>query len=214
MMINITEEKMTSDSLQDEAHQVHCLFHRDSTECCYCFPPSVSSWQAGNILRQRYMQRTKPDFVPISRPVFAPMLEMLQRGHIMKRDSTLTDSNTNKHLSSQFISQPQLNTGRQLDIIAAKEPARITNEPTDHRILPPCVSSRRELANTVLEQHTWKFKEGMLQNRGKMSCCRKEKRLPLRPLIPPLMKHRAVMNRTPVYIVHFMRHLKPVRPVP
>ena len=51
---------------------IHCMFHRHSSELCYCFPPSVSSHQSWEILGSRYVERTTPIFEPIRRAVFAP----------------------------------------------------------------------------------------------------------------------------------------------
>ena len=58
------------------AQAPHCLFHRNSTEVCYCFPPSLSGEEIQEELRRRYIERTQPSFVPICRAVFAPACDM------------------------------------------------------------------------------------------------------------------------------------------
>jgi hypothetical protein len=74
--------------LMDDLREPHCLFHRYEAEPCHCFPPSLPAHEAMNILRQRYIERTTPIFVPICRPIFAPASEMQHWRHLPNRKFT------------------------------------------------------------------------------------------------------------------------------
>jgi ribosomal protein S30 len=54
----------------------HCLYHdRNPNEVCYCFPLSVTSRQAFENLRKRFIERTIPRFIP-TKPFRKPLSEI------------------------------------------------------------------------------------------------------------------------------------------